>query len=74
MAIGWAVKAAEGVEEGKMPTVLGMTTPREVHQAVKAWREVKDGVRVDELCRLAEDAMRSFEDVGLKDWTWYSGL
>ena len=71
VAIGWAVDKAEGEREGKerMATVVGLSNLKEVHQAVGAWREVKDG-GFERNERFAREAIRAFEDAGMKDWSW----
>lgn len=65
VAIGWAVEKAE---EEKMATVVGLSNLREVHQAVGAWREVKEGGKQHE--RFAAQAIQAFEEAGVKDWSW----
>lgn len=69
VAIGWAVEQAERGEGGeKMATVIGMSNLREVHQAVNAWREVKDGSKLYQ--QYAEEAIQAFTTMGMKDWSW----
>ncbi|THH21053.1 hypothetical protein EW146_g428 [Bondarzewia mesenterica] len=74
VAIGWAVKAAEGGigvnGDAKMPTVVGLSNLREVHQAVAVWREVKEGTKEDKRQQYSEEVMRAFEKKGMKDWSW----
>ncbi|EIM88306.1 Aldo/keto reductase [Stereum hirsutum FP-91666 SS1] len=65
VAIGWAVEKAE---EEKIATVVGLSNLREVHQAVGAWREVKEGGKQYE--RFAAQAIQAFEEAGVKDWSW----
>ncbi|KAA1466018.1 Aldo/keto reductase [Dentipellis sp. KUC8613] len=74
LAIAWAAKRAEdgvdGTGEGVMPTVVGLSKLEEVHQAVKGWREVKDGVKAEEREACARGVIQAFEDAGLRDWSW----
>lgn len=65
VAIGWAVEKAE---EEKMATVVGLSNLKEVHQAVRAWREVKEGGTQYE--GFAVQAIQAFEEAGVKDWSW----
>ncbi|ETW84491.1 hypothetical protein HETIRDRAFT_63218 [Heterobasidion irregulare TC 32-1] len=73
VSIGWAIKSAEGgtgSREGKMPTVVGLSNLREVHQAVAIWRQVKDGGEEEARQQYAEAAVGAFKANGTKDWTW----
>ena len=73
VSIGWAIKSAEvgtGSGEGRMPTVVGLSNLREVHQAVAIWRQVKDGGEEEARQQYAEAAVGAFKDNGTKDWTW----
>lgn len=69
IAIAWAAKVAE---QGPvpMPSVVGLSKMQEVHQAVRAWRAVRDGLKAEELGAIAESARAAFEETGTKNWSW----
>lgn len=50
----------------------GFSNTREVHESVRAWREIQDGV--DEEKRIAGEktAREIFERSGFLDWSWAS--
>ena len=52
-----------------MPLVVGFSTPEQVHECVKVWREVSKGSerqkREKEVCEL-------FREAGYLDWSWAS--
>ena len=76
VAIAWAVhRAEEGKTRGAdaIATLIGLSSPLEVHQAVAAWRKVQaDGedTAVDE--ESANQVIQMFEQSGFKDWSWSS--
>ncbi|TFY82525.1 hypothetical protein EWM64_g1491 [Hericium alpestre] len=72
LAIAWAVKRAEdGLGgEGVIPTVVGLSKLAEVHQAVKGWRDVKDGVNEEKREEYAAKVIKVFGEGGVKDWSW----
>ncbi|VDC06228.1 unnamed protein product [Peniophora sp. CBMAI 1063] len=69
VAIAWASKVAE---QGPvpMPSVVGLSKLQEVHQAVRAWRVVRDGAKTEELDAIAVKATAAFEETGTKNWSW----
>ncbi|KAI0052566.1 Aldo/keto reductase [Auriscalpium vulgare] len=67
VAVSWAVKAAGGAES-PMPTVVGLSSPAEVHRAVKAWRDGEEGSQ--ELDEYARRARQAFEETDTNEWTW----
>ncbi|KAI0069162.1 Aldo/keto reductase [Artomyces pyxidatus] len=69
IATAWAVKSAEDVG---MATVIGLSSPFEVHRAVKSWRAVKEGEKADEIDEYARKARKTFEDVNMNEWVWPS--
>jgi D-arabinose 1-dehydrogenase len=73
VAVGYAVRAAEGAAV-PMPTVVGLSKPDEVHTAVRAWRDVREGRDAGGLQEAADGAIAVFEEIGMKDWTWASGV
>ena len=78
VAVAWSVRLAGEAEEaveGRMPVVVGMSNPREVHATVAAWRWAndQDKGRREELERKAALAQAVFERTGMAGWTWSSG-
>lgn len=65
VAIGFSIRHTGN----NMPLVLGMSSPREVHECIKAWREIQEGSR-PEREKWEELMKRKFEDAGFKDWSW----
>ena len=65
VAIGFSIRYTGN----NMPLVLGMSSPCEVHECIKAWREIQEGSR-PEREKWEELIKRKFEDAGFKDWSW----
>jgi len=75
VAIAWSVRLAAGAGMGRMPVVVGMSSLREVHETVSAWRWAndQDKGRREELVRKAALAQAVFKRTGTAGWTWSSG-
>ena len=72
LAMGYAIREADGVRAGDLqgvPLVVGFSNPQEVHECVKAWREVL-GVPDEERKRKEEATRAIFEREGYLDWSW----
>lgn len=77
LAVGYATRQTllltEAARERPVPLVTGFSTPREVHEAVKVWREVSENLKGDGERKLGEDRARQvFKDSGYLDWSWPS--
>lgn len=74
LAMGWAVGKADGLEVGPetrgVPLVAGFSTPEEVHDGMRAWREVVDGKDVERRSRKEEAVEAIFEREGYLNWSW----
>ncbi len=75
VAVAWSVRAAAEAGAGRMPVVIGMSSLREVHETIAAWRWAnnQDKGRQEELGRKAALAQAVFERTGMAGWTWFSG-
>lgn len=73
LAIGYSIRMSSPSAVGEpIPSVGGFSNTREVHESVRAWREIQDGV--DEEKRIAGEktAREIFERSGFLDWSWAS--
>ncbi|KZT13110.1 Aldo/keto reductase [Laetiporus sulphureus 93-53] len=69
VAVGFSFRKAN---ELSVPTVVGLSNPREVHENVRVWREICEGKEEKELERLAQEqeVLKVFDN--LKGWSWAS--
>ncbi|CAA7259490.1 unnamed protein product [Cyclocybe aegerita] len=64
LAVGYSISHTS-FEERPLPLVLGFSTPREVHEAVKVWREIQEGTS-KEARRKGEERVREvFKNAGV---------
>jgi len=70
LALGFHLRDREG-EMKDTPRAIGLSTVWEVHEAIKAWRQVKNG---DNEKRQAceEFVMKIFRDAGYEGYSWQS--
>ncbi|KAF5333742.1 hypothetical protein D9611_002359 [Ephemerocybe angulata] len=72
LALGYAIGRTGG-EHGNTPLVAGFSTPQEVHECVKVWREIKEGGGSADERRAGEEKARAiFKEAGYLDWSWSS--
>jgi hypothetical protein len=77
LALRYAYKTAKA---SHLPTVVGCGSPKEVHETMKIWRELRrergsddDGNIIGEQrTELEDQVIRIFEDNGAKDYSWPS--
>ncbi|KAG6888654.1 hypothetical protein C0992_007912, partial [Termitomyces sp. T32_za158] len=70
LALGYAVRNT-GSMVGNIPLVTGLSTPREVHECVRVWREIQDGEA--EGRKKAEETVQDiFSKAEYLDWSWAS--
>lgn len=76
VALGYAFRRAEGGgEEGSIPTVVGLSTLKEVHECVAVWREVVGGSGNQEERKSIEEVVRSsYRNAGWADYSWKCGF
>ena len=66
LALGYAFRTARTI--GGVPVALGLSTPQEVHECMKAWRATRFG---DEERKAKEENIISIIDrSGYRDWSW----
>jgi len=71
LATGYSLRHTISAER-PLPLVVGFSTPREVHECVKVWRELQ-AVEPSSDRKEMEDRARSiFRDAGYLDWSWAS--
>ena len=55
LAVGYGFK--KGTELG-MPVVVGLSNPREVHECVAAWREIREGKNGEKRAAMEEEVVK----------------
>lgn len=55
-----------------IPTVVGLSTPEEVHEAVKNWREVNRGGDHAKREEIEQAVITIFKESGFFGWSWQS--
>ncbi|KAG6833631.1 hypothetical protein H0H87_004258 [Tephrocybe sp. NHM501043] len=70
LALGYAIRNT-GSKHGHTPLVAGFSTPDEVHECIRVWRELQDG-ESDGRKKAEEDAQGKFAKAGYLDWSWAS--
>ena len=71
LAIGYSIRRAISAEK-PLPLVVGFSSPEEVHECVKVWREIVAGHQSDEREKSEKQAQEVFGQAGLLDWSWAS--
>ncbi|KAG2013460.1 D-arabinose dehydrogenase [Coprinopsis cinerea AmutBmut pab1-1] len=71
LALGYSISRT-GTENGSVPLVLGVSTPAEVHEAIRVWREIRDGGSSAEREAREGRVRKVFERAGYLDWSWPS--
>ncbi|KAF8665644.1 hypothetical protein AX16_000099 [Volvariella volvacea WC 439] len=71
LALGYSIRNT-GAAHGNMPLVVGFSSPREVHECVKVWREIQENSSVEEREQGEEEARDVFRRAGYLDWSWAS--
>lgn len=84
IALGYAMRDEYALpaakEEGSaagtngIPVVVGLSTPAEVHQAVKAWRAIHeaDASAISKRRQMEQKIVELYEKLGYYDWSWAS--
>lgn len=54
------------------PTVVGLSTPAEVHEAVKNWREANQGGDNTKRKEIEQEIISIFRESGYFGWSWPS--
>lgn len=69
IALGFAYRKAKELE---LPTVVGLSNPREVHETMKAWRELNSEMGDVALKRRAVEALAIDQFSTFQGWSWAS--
>ena len=61
-------------DPGEIPVVVGLSTPAEVHEAVRAWRAVQqeDTASIAKRQEMEDEVINIFKDAGFYGWAWPS--
>lgn len=76
LALGFSMRRDEQVLGKDVPIVLGLSSPKEIHECVAVWREVLAGESANgnehaKKRRETEEAARKmFAEDGMADWSW----
>ncbi|KAF9008840.1 NADP-dependent oxidoreductase domain-containing protein, partial [Cyathus striatus] len=71
LALSYSIRHT-GIDHDNIPLVTGFSTPSEVHECIKVWREVQEAVD-EENRKAAEQAAEGiFRQAGYLDWSWPS--
>lgn len=59
---------------GDIPVVIGLSTPAEVHDAVRTWREVHrdDASSIAKRQEMEKKVISIFKESGFRGWAWAS--
>ncbi|RDB20490.1 L-galactose dehydrogenase [Hypsizygus marmoreus] len=71
LALGYSIRNT-GAAHGDIPLVAGFSSPQEVHECVKVWRELQEGIGSDERKQAEQSAREIFKESGYLDWSWAS--
>jgi D-arabinose 1-dehydrogenase len=71
LAVGYSIKQTNRVER-PLPLVIGFSTLREVHEAVKVWREITRELETEKRKRGEEYSQDVIKNSGYLDWSWAS--
>ena len=71
LAMGYSIRHTISVEE-PLPLVVGFSSPEEVHECVKVWREIVAGDKSEEREESERQAQDVFRQAGFLDWSWPS--
>lgn len=71
LALGFSIRNTGNAHGDSIPLVAGFSTPQEVHECIRVWRELQDGAHEDR--KRAEDSVQDiFRNSGYLDWSWAS--
>ena len=69
--MGYSIRHTNSVEE-PLPLAVGFSSPEEVHECVKVWREILSGHKSEEREESEKQAQEVFRQAGFLDWSWPS--
>ena len=68
LALGYAYRTARTIAGG-VPVALGLSTPQEVHECMKAWWGVTIGDSEERRAK-EESILNIIDQSGYRDWSW----
>ena len=71
LALGYSIRHTISAEE-PLPLVVGFSSPGEVHDCVKVWREILAGQESDEREKGEKEVREVFRRAEYLDWSWGS--
>ena len=71
LAMGYSIRHTNSVEE-PLPLVVGFSSPEEVHECVKVWREILSVHKSEEREESEKQAQEVFRQAEFLDWSWPS--
>lgn len=80
IAIGYSIRKGKNEDYSAslsrevMPIVIGLSTPDEVHETIKVWREVQQNETLAERLKVEEEVLKTIKDSGYYGWAWASPL
>jgi len=69
LALGYALRHCT---DAGIPMITGYSTPREVHESVRVWRQIQEGVHVEDRRIREEYLVKLFDQAGFMDFSWAS--
>lgn len=69
LALGYAMR--HSINAG-MPMATGYSMPREVHESIRTWRQIQEGVDVKVRKMKEEDLVNIFDRAGFMGFSWAS--
>jgi len=71
LAVGYSIRQTSSLDL-PLPLVIGFSSPREVHEAVRTWRAIQEGTDTSIREAGEERVISIFRDAGYLDWSWAS--
>lgn len=72
IALGYAMRKGSLFTDKDIPTVVGLSTPAEVHEAVRVWRESQEEKDSARRLDLEHAVLEIINSSGFRDWSWAS--
>lgn len=72
IALGYAMRKGSAFTDMDIPTVVGLSTPAEVHEALKVWREAQEEKDTARRLELEHAVLAVIDNSGFRNWSWTS--
>lgn len=69
LALGYAMRSSI---DTVMPVVTGYSTPREVHESIRVFRQIQEGMDAEARQIMEAKVAKIFNDAGFMDFSWQS--